>query len=175
MQRWKEKRWRIYAWTHDGGLQAGEPRPPTPWLKSIGKAAKIANMKPAGVRFKIQHYAKRNALAHAEVKNHINSADFDALAPQIIKDKQNLVKIYGNNPGRQVGYRLASGRVEEEWFDRPCYIGKDGRVCYTLSDKAIKKQKAVHANLRKSIILESGPGVLWYFGFLGFCRISSGD
>jgi hypothetical protein len=146
MQRWKEKRWRIYAWTHDGGLQAGEPRPPTSWLKSIDKAAKIANMKPADVRFEIQHYAKRDALAYSKIKNLINTAEFETLARQIIKDRQNLAEIYGNNPGRQVGYRLAIGRVEEEWFDQPCYIEKDGRVRYVLSDKALKKQKAVYAN-----------------------------
>jgi len=147
MQRWKEKRWKVYAWTHEGGLQAGKPRPPIPWLKSIDKAAKIANMKPADVRFGIQHYAKRNALAHSEVENLINTAEFETLARQILKDKQNLVEIYGNNPGRQAGYRLAIRRVEEDWFEQPCHIGKDDRVRYILSDNAIiKKRKAVYAN-----------------------------
>lgn len=44
------------------------------------------------------------------------------------------------------GYRLAIGRVEDTWFDQPCYIDKNGKVRYVLSDKAIKKQKAVYAN-----------------------------
>jgi len=68
------------------------------------------------------------------------------LARQIITDKQNLAEIYGNNPGRQVGYRLAIGRVEDEWFDSPYYIGKNGQVRFVPSEKAIKKQKAVYAN-----------------------------
>lgn len=136
----------IDTWRHEGARKAGEPRPPTPWINSVEQAAKIANMAPEDVRFEIQHYAKRNALAHSEVKNLINSADFDLLARQIIKDKKTLVEIYGNNPGRQVGYRLAIGRVEEDWFDQPCYIDRNGKVRYVLSDKAIKKQKAVYAN-----------------------------
>ena len=60
----------IYEWAHESGLQAGEPRPPTPWLKSIDKAAKSTNVKPADVRFEIQHYAKRNALAHPLIFTH---------------------------------------------------------------------------------------------------------
>ncbi len=103
----------IKIWRHEGGRQAGEPRPPTPWIKSVEQAAKIANMVPEDVRFKIQHYAKRNALAHSEVKNLINNADFDLLARLILKDRKNLVEIYGNNPGRQVGLSLGhwtSGR-----------------------------------------------------------------
>lgn len=129
-----------------GDYRQESPAHPHLGSRSIDKAAKIANMKPADVRFEIQHYAKRDALAYSMIKNLINTAEFETLARQIIKDRQNLAEIYGNNPGRQVGYRLAIGRVEEEWFDQPCYIENDGRVRYVLSDKALKKQKAVYAN-----------------------------
>jgi len=136
----------LERWRHEGGRQAGEPRPPTPWIKSVEQATKIANMATEDVRFEIQHYAKRNSLAHSKIKNLINSADFYPLACQIIKDKKNLVEIYGNNPGRQVGYRLAIGRVEEEWFRSPCYIDTDGRVRYVLSEKGLKKSNAAYGN-----------------------------
>ena len=113
--------------------------PDTPWLDSIQKAAKIAQMQPEDIRFEIQYYAKRNRLAHSNVKEMVNKADFYSLASQILADKKRLGEIYGDT-SRVLDYRLAIGRLESEWYEKPSYYDKEGVLRIQLNAKGRAKE-----------------------------------
>ena len=136
----EEKEWELFR--SEGGRQRGDPYPQTPWLNSVTRAARIAKMEPADIRFEIHHYAKRNQLCHSEIKELIKNAQFEALGRQIVADKRKLNEMYEDNPRVVVEYRLAIGRLEEEWFKSSCWLGRDGAIHIDLSDKAIAKMRS---------------------------------
>lgn len=103
------------------------------------------------VRFEIHHYAKRNRLVHSEVENLINDAEFDALAAQIVKDKENLSNLYGGDAQIQRQYRAAIARIEEEYFDE-CFRAQNGVFKCFLTEKAESKRRADVAKAKRAVV-----------------------
>ena len=116
------------------------PAPPTPWLDDLARAAARLGMKKTDVRFEIASYAKRNSLVHSNVESLILEARFAELATHIVRDKENLNKLYGDNPRIVIDYRLAIGRLESEWFNAPSFRNHDGIVRCIPSEKARKRE-----------------------------------
>ncbi|KAL8734971.1 MAG: hypothetical protein Q9181_002994 [Wetmoreana brouardii] len=128
---------RVREWKFEGGFASGKPHPDVPWLRDTRLAADRYGMTVEDVRFEIRKYAKRNQICHSEVKKMIDRAQFQHLGEQILRDKATLNDIYGQNTGTVIDYRMAIGRIQDEYFDR-LYRDKEGFVHWRPTKKAEK-------------------------------------
>ncbi|KAL8819568.1 MAG: hypothetical protein Q9191_007709 [Dirinaria sp. TL-2023a] len=99
-------------------------------------------MRPEDIRFEIHSYAKRNRLVHSNIKTMINRGDFGDLAEQIVLDKRRLTELYTDSR-KVIAYRLAIGRLEDEWYEKKSYIDDNGKIKFLLNEKGQAKMRSL--------------------------------
>ena len=122
------------------------PRPETPWLDDVNKAAQMLAIDEEQLIYEITWYGKRNEFCHSGIKRMIDEADFNNLADRIIADKKSLCAIFKGRPVEQIEMRNCISRIQHEWY-RSCYL-KNGKAQYALSDKGFEKQVRSERQMR---------------------------
>ena len=96
--------------------KGSKPKPPTPWLQDLERAALELGTSKDQLAFEIQYYAQRNQYCHRGIKHLLDDCDFQALAKRILADRKALRRLYIDHEDDAMNMRSALDRFQEKWF-----------------------------------------------------------
>lgn len=116
------------------------PRPATPWMDDLKRAADRLNTTKERLLFEIQFYAERNGICHSGIKALVENCNWTVLAERISQDKKVLGGLYKDHPEDSRNLRTAIERIQSRWYIK--IIEDPPQVIYLTSEEAVLKTHA---------------------------------
>lgn len=134
------------------------PRPLTPWVDDLERAADVLETTKEQLLFEIDFYSQRNQLCHSNIKNMLEDCDWSSLAQRIVTDKKALAQLYRDHPEDAKHMSSAIERLQFRWFTM---IKDSHPFSYFATEEALMKTLAMnkrHEAAKKKNVATEGNG-----------------
>ena len=132
----EEEEKRLEEWE----LRPPTDKPDTPVTDDVASAAWQLGLESTDFIWEIHTYAKRNLLAHSNLKHLVDQSDWRSLAERTLKDLASLHQVYPGRGTDQIAMRRTIKNFQNEYFIFVKYI--DYQVVYKINDRAKKLEES---------------------------------
>ena len=129
--------------------------PKTPLMDDVHQAAAQSSMTPKELTWEIHAYARRNLMAHSNMKHLINHCEWRNLAERICNDLATLHRIYPGRGSDQIEMRRTIKNFQSQYFNYICR-SVTGEIIFELNTKA----EALDKNHKKHVLEQSGSQMI---------------
>ena len=130
-------------------------RPETPLMNDVHQAAAKLKMTPTELTWEIHTYAKRNLIAHSNIKYLVNHCKWQNLAERIYNDLATLHRIYPGRGSDQIEMRRTIKNFQGQYFNFICRSAT-GDIIFELNNKA----ELLNKKYKKDIIQQPGTKLI---------------
>ena len=115
-------------------------KPDTPVTDDVASAAEQLGLKSTDFVWEIHTYAKRNLIAHSNLKYIVDRADWVRLAERTVQDLASLHQAYPGREMEQIEMRRTIENFQNEYFIFVKYI--DYQVVFQINSRAKKLEES---------------------------------
>lgn len=124
-------------------------------MDDIHQAAAKSKMTPKELTWEIHTYARRNLMAHSNMKYLINHCEWKNLAERMCNDLATLHRIYPGRGYDQIEMRRTIKKFEGQYFVYICQ-SKTGEIVFELNTKAESLEK----KYKKHVLEQTGSQII---------------